>query len=91
MDDLKLYWKTDKGLDSLIQAIRIFSFDICMKFGIEKCNILILKRGFTDDNCDIMLPNNLKISSLKKGESYNYIEMLEAEDINPKDMKKGHS
>ena len=91
MNDLKLYWKTDKGLDSLIQAIRIFRFDICMKFGIEKCNILILKRGFTDDNCNIMLPKNLKISSLKKGESYNYLELLESEDINPKDMKKGHS
>ena len=70
MDDLKLYGKTDKCLDSRIQAVRIFSSDICMVLGIEKCNILILKRGIKDENYDIMLQNDLKISSLKKGENY---------------------
>ena len=45
MDDLKLYRKTNKGLDSLIQTVKIFSFVICMEFGIENCNILILKRS----------------------------------------------
>ena len=38
------------------------------EFEIEKCNILNLKRGIKDKNCDIMFPNNLKISSLKGGE-----------------------
>ena len=33
-----------------------------MEFGIEKCNIIILKRDIKDENCDIMLPNDLKIS-----------------------------
>ena len=36
MDDLKLHEKTDKGLDSLIQTVRIFNSDICMVSGIEK-------------------------------------------------------
>ena len=45
MDDLKLYRKTNKGLDSLIQTVKIFSFVICMEFGIKNCNILILKRS----------------------------------------------
>ena len=36
MDDLKLYGKTDKDLDSLIQTVRIFSCNICMEFGIKK-------------------------------------------------------
>ena len=53
--DLKLFGQTDKDLDSLIQIVRIFSSDICMEFGIEKWNILILKRGIKDKNCDIML------------------------------------
>ena len=53
--DLKLFGQTDKGLDSLIQIVRIFSSDICMEFGIEKWNILILKRGIKDKNYDIML------------------------------------
>ena len=88
MDDLKLYGKTDKGIDSPIQTVRIFSSDICMEFGIEKCNILILKRGIKDENCDIMLPNDLKISSLKEDENYKYLEILEAEDINTNKMKE---
>ena len=31
MDDLKLCGKTDKGRDSLMQTVRIFSSDICME------------------------------------------------------------
>ena len=88
MDDLKLYEKTDKGLDSLIQTVRIFRSDIYMQFGIEKCNIIILKRGIKDENCGIMLTNDLKISSLKEGESYKYLGTLEAEDINTKKTKE---
>ena len=88
MDDLKLHEKTDKGLDSLIQTVRIFNSDICMVFGIEKSNILILKRGIKDENCDIMSPNDLKISSLKEGKNYKYLGILEAEDIKTKNMKE---
>ena len=36
MDDLKLYGRSEKGLDSLVQAVRVFSEDIEMEFGIEK-------------------------------------------------------
>ena len=59
MGDLKLYGKTDKGL-------KIFSSDLCMKFGIEKCNTRILKRGIKNENCDILLQNDLKIFSFKE-------------------------
>ena len=34
-DDLKLYSRSEKGLDSLVQAVRVFSEDIGMEFGIE--------------------------------------------------------
>ena len=80
MDDLNLYGKTNKGLDSLIQTVRIFSFVICMEFGIENCNILILKRG-KDENWDIILPNDFEISSLKESENYKYLGILEAREI----------
>ena len=58
-----------------------------MEFGIKKCNVLILKRGIKDKNCDIMLPNDLKIFSLKEGENCKYLGIFEAEDINTKKMK----
>ena len=45
MDDIKLYSKSEKILDSLIQRVRIFSKDIGMQFGIDKCAILMMKRG----------------------------------------------
>ena len=35
-----------------------------------------------------MLPNNLKIFSLKKGENYKYLGILEAKDINTKKMNE---
>ena len=45
IDDLKLYAKNEKELDSLVQTVRVFSKDIGMDFGIEKCSMLIMKRG----------------------------------------------
>ena len=80
MDDLKLYRKTNKGLDSLIQTVKIFSFVICMEFGIENCNILILKRS-KDKSWDLILPNDFEISSLKESENYKYLGILDAKEI----------
>ena len=45
MDDLKLYAKSEKDLESLIQIVRIFSEDIGMEFGLDKCAILIMMKG----------------------------------------------
>ena len=45
MDDLKLYAKSGRKLDSLIQIVRIFSDNVEMVFGLEKCAVLVLKRG----------------------------------------------
>ena len=39
-DDLKLYSRSEKDLDSLVQTVRVFSKDIVMEFGIEKCAML---------------------------------------------------
>ena len=39
MDDLKLYSRNEKGLDSLFQTISLFSEGIGMEFGIKKCAI----------------------------------------------------
>ena len=64
MDDMKLYSKTEKTLDSLIQTVRIFSNDIKMEFGIEKCAMLVLKRGKVVKSEGIKLPDNRKMRSL---------------------------
>ena len=43
MDDLKLYSQSEKGLDSLAQTVHVFSKDIGMEFGIEKCAMLVVE------------------------------------------------
>ena len=44
-DDIKLFAKNEKELETLIHTIRIYSQDIGMKFGIEKCALLVMKSG----------------------------------------------
>ena len=45
MDNLKLYSRSEKGLDSLVQTVRDFKEDIGMELGIEKCAMLIIEKG----------------------------------------------
>ena len=70
MDDLKLFSKNERGLDSLINTVRIFSADIKMEFEIEKCAVLIMKRGTKVKSNGILLPDAVKIKSLDERESY---------------------
>ena len=45
MDDMKLFAKIEKELQTLIQTIRTYSQIIGMEFGIDKCAMLIMKVG----------------------------------------------
>ena len=45
MDDIKLCAKNKKEVETLIHAVRIFNQDIGMKFGTEKCAMLVMKSG----------------------------------------------
>ena len=44
MDDLELYSQNQKGLASLVQTVRVFSEDIGMEYGTEKCAMLVGKK-----------------------------------------------
>ena len=88
MDDLKLYAKTPNQLDSLMQTVRIFSNDIGMKCGIEKCAVLIIKRGKMTQSEGITLPDDTNIRSLKEGEGYKYLGVLDADVMLHRQMKK---
>ena len=65
MHDLKLYGKNKKALDSLVQTVRIFTSDIRMEFGIDKCATMIQKRGKVVRSKGIKLPNEKVIKSLQ--------------------------
>ena len=45
MEDLKLYAKSEREFYSLVQTVRIFYDDVGMVFGLDKCAVLVLKRG----------------------------------------------
>ena len=43
MDDIKVFAKNEKELETLIHAVRIYSQDIGMEFNIEKYAMLVMK------------------------------------------------
>ena len=45
MDDINIFAKNEKELETLIHTVRIYSRDIGMEFGIEKCAMLVIKSG----------------------------------------------
>ena len=70
MVDIKLFAKNEKELETLIHAVRIYSQDIGMKFGIEKCAKLVMKSGKRHRTEGMELPNQDKIRTLAENETY---------------------
>ena len=64
MDDLKLFGKNEKELESLVQTVRIFSDDIGMKFGLDKCAVMTMKRGKKIHSDGINLPDGSQLRGL---------------------------
>ena len=64
MDDIKLFAKNEKELETQIHTVRIYSQDIGMEFGIEKCAMLIIKNGKRQLTDGMELPNQDMIKTL---------------------------
>ena len=87
MGDIKLFAKNEKELETLIHTIRIYSQDIGMEFGIEKCALLVMKNGKWHLADGIELPNQDKIRMLTENETYKYLGILEADTIKKVELK----
>ena len=87
MDDIKLFAKNEKELETLIHAVRIYSQDIGMEFGIEKCAMLVMKSGRRQLTDGMELPNQDKIRTLAENKTYKYLGILEANTIKQMEMK----
>ena len=87
MDDIKLFAKKEKELETLIHTVRIYSQDIGIEFGIEKYALLIMKSGKRHLTDGIELPNQDKIRTLAENETYKYLGILEADTIKQVEMK----
>ena len=63
-NDLKLYEASKDQLDSLVQVVRIFSQDIKMSFGLDKCAVLEMRRERQVGSSGIELPDHQHIGEL---------------------------
>ena len=88
MDDIKLFAKNEEELETLIHTVRIYSQDIGMESGIEKCALLGRKNGkrYLTDGTE--LPNQDKIRTFGENETYKYLGILESETIKQAEMKE---
>ena len=69
MDDIKLFAKKKKELETLINIVRIYSQDIGMEYGIGKCAMQVMKSGKRHMTDGTELPNQDKIWTLGKNET----------------------
>ena len=44
VDELKLYAKSERGPNSLVQTVHVFSSNQRMEFGVQKCAMLVMRR-----------------------------------------------
>ena len=81
MDDIKLFEKKWKRTGNLVHAARIYSQDIGMEFGVEKCAILGMKSGKPHLTDEMEVPNQGKIRTHREKETYKYLGILEDDTI----------
>ena len=70
-----------------MHTVRIYSQDIGMEFGIEKCALLVMKSGKRHLTDGIELPNQENVRTLAENETYKYLGILEADTIKQVKMK----
>ena len=87
MDDIKLFAKNEKELETLIHAFRIYSQDIGMEFGIEKIAMLVMKSSKQHMTDRMELPNHIKIRTHGENETNKYLGILETDTIKQVEMK----
>ena len=67
--------------------MRIYSQNIGMKFGIEKCAMLVMKSDKRHMTDGMELPNHERIRTLEENKTYKYLGILEADTIKQVQMK----
>ena len=87
MDDIKLFTKNEKEFETLIQTVRIYSQDIGIEFGIEKCAMLVMKSGKWHMT-GVKLSDQVIIRTLGKKETYKYLGIFKADTIKQVEMKE---
>ena len=76
----------DEQLKKLLDIIKIFSNDIKMEFGLDKCTKATFIKGKLTRTSDIVLNQDTAIKELDREGTYNYLGINEGDGI--KHLKK---
>ena len=83
IDDLKMYAKNKKELKRCIELVEMFSKDINMKLGIDKCGIINVTKGTLNEE-----EFKSEIPTITNDNSYKYLGICETSEILHKEMKE---
>ncbi|XP_030747235.1 uncharacterized protein LOC115875843 [Sitophilus oryzae] len=84
MDDLKLYGETPSKLNDLIETVQVFSRDIHMSFGFDKCATVNIKRGKIEDRQQVIC----NIKQLAPKDTYRYLGLAQNSTIDHTTIKR---
>ena len=70
-----------------VQTVRVFSEDVGMEFGIEKCAMLVMEKGKIARSVGIELQDGEVVKALQEGGSYKYLGILETDQFLDEKMK----
>ena len=87
MDDLKLFASTKAQLESLVGTVRIFTEATGMRFGLNKCASMVMKKGRKVEDEGITLPGSGRIDDVTEP-GYKYLGVIESENVRSKEMKE---
>ena len=87
MDDLKLYGRNEEELGRLVEIVEVYSRDIGMEFGLDKCGMLAIKKGVKVRSEGIELPDGDIIKELDE-RGYKYLGILQNDTIMEREMKE---
>jgi len=88
MDDLKLFDKNEDQLSALLFTVKMFSDDVGLTFGLDKCAKISVKRGSIVSSDDVVLCDNSCIRELNTGESCKYLGFFESDGVDCVASKK---
>ena len=80
--------KSEEELQKQIQTVKIFSDDIHMDFGLEKCAKITFKKGKLIHSQNLVIDINKEIQELEQGKTYKYVGIEESEGIQHQQMKE---
>ena len=87
VDDLKLYGGSQPDIDSLIQTVYTVTDGIGMKFGLDKCGVLEMRRG-KESECKGITIGSVEVIIEINGDGYKYLGITERSDIRQEQMKR---